>query len=251
MLTQLKNPRLYFMALIESAIFAMAYTGAHLLRFEFHVTPLDFRQIMLVLPWLIPSKLVVFYALGLYKGMWRYTSLRDFWLLAQGCFFSSLVVVAIVLFLYHFAGFSRAVFLLDGLLTFVMTGGARMAIRTYYSAKTGSRGGQVMGLPALRSMPRDRKRVVIIGGGGSGEKMLREIFDNPHLSYEVVCFLDDNPGKKGRAFRVLWKTGRSTRYSSPHPRRQAPRCAVYSIHAKAARSHSRRSPPSVRFSMER
>jgi FlaA1/EpsC-like NDP-sugar epimerase len=187
------------MALIESAIFAMAYTGAHLLRFEFHVTPLDFRQIMLVLPWLIPSKLVVFYALGLYKGMWRYTSLRDFWLLAQGCFFSSLVVVAIVLFLYHFAGFSRAVFLLDGLLTFVMTGGARMAIRTYYSAKTGSRGGQVMGLPALKSMPRDRKRVVIIGGGGSGEKMLREIFDNPHLSYEVVCFLDDNPGKKGRA----------------------------------------------------
>ena len=33
----------------------------------------------------------------------------------------------------------------------------------------------------------------------SGEKMLREIFDNPTIDYKVVGFLDDHPGKAGRA----------------------------------------------------
>ena len=34
-LAQLKNPSLYLMLLIEASVFAMAYTGAYLLRFEF------------------------------------------------------------------------------------------------------------------------------------------------------------------------------------------------------------------------
>ena len=177
----------------------MAYTGAYLLRFEFALTPRNFGQIMLVLPWLIPLKLAVFSAFGLYKGMWRYSSLHDFWRLAGGCLLSTLLVVETVFFVYGFTGFSRAVFLLDGLLTFVMTGGVRMAIRTYYASKNSSNGERVWPLPRFKLEPRDRERILIIGAGRSGEKILREIFDNPHLDHEVVGFLDDDPGKKGRS----------------------------------------------------
>ena len=198
-LAQLKNRSLYLMVLIEASIFAMAYMGAYLLRFEFAITPRDFHQIMLVIPWLIPLKLVVFSAFGLYKGMWRYSSLHDFWRLAQGCSLSTLLLVETVFFVYGFTDFSPAVFLLDGLIAFVMTGGVRAAIRTYYASQNGSNGESVWPLPPFRPKPLDRKRILIVGAGGSGEKILREIFDNPTIDYKVVGFLDDDPGKIGRA----------------------------------------------------
>ena len=37
--------------------------------------------------------------------------------------------------------------------------------------------------------------MLIIGAGDAGEKILREIRDNVDLNYEVVGFLDDDPGK--------------------------------------------------------
>jgi len=42
-----------------------------------------------------------------------------------------------------------------------------------------------------------------VGAGGAGEKMLREIFDNPHLDYHVVGFLDDDHAKWGRSLHGL------------------------------------------------
>ena len=178
MLAQFKNSRLYLMVLIDASIFVMAYTGAYLLRFEFALTSRDFAQIMLVLPWLVPLKIAVLFAFGLYRGMWRYSSLHDLWRLALGWLFSTLLAVSIVLFVYGFTGFSRAVFLLDGLLSFIMTGGARVAIRTCYSAKTGSKGAPFLSLKRFSLKPPGLKRILVIGAGGSGEKLLREIFDS-------------------------------------------------------------------------
>jgi FlaA1/EpsC-like NDP-sugar epimerase len=48
-----------------------------------------------------------------------------------------------------------------------------------------------------RKIVRPKKGLLIIGAGDAGEKMLREIRDNPRLNYEVVGFLDDDPKKKG------------------------------------------------------
>ena len=182
MLGQLKNQRFYLMVLIEASIFATAYMGAYLLRFEFALTSRDFYQIMLVLPWLIPLKLTVLFALGLYKGMWRYSSLHDFWRLAEGCLLSTLLAVAIVLFVYGFTGFSRAVFLLDGLLTFVMTGGVRMAIRTYYAPQNSSKAERAWPLMRFKHKPLDRKRTLIIGAGGSGREDTARDFRQPSSS---------------------------------------------------------------------
>ncbi|MGA2400178.1 MAG: nucleoside-diphosphate sugar epimerase/dehydratase [Syntrophobacteraceae bacterium] len=198
MLMQLKNPRLYVMALAEAAIFTMAIFGAYLLRFEFVLKTHEIERIGLILTWLVPLKLAVFFTFGLYKGMWRYSSLHDFWRLAQATLSSSLLAVVIVLFLYRFSDFSRAVFLLDAILTFVMTGAFRVLIRTWYGFTCGSSAYHAIGLPWL-TKKNDLKKIFIIGAGDSGEKILREIFDNPGIAYEVAGFLDDDPSKKGRA----------------------------------------------------
>jgi FlaA1/EpsC-like NDP-sugar epimerase len=194
---QIINPKLCIKLLIDIISFALAIFAAYLLRFEFMLVERHFHEIMLIIYWLIPLKLAIFSSFGLYRRMWRYSSLNDLWFLSLATALSSLLTVDIVLYFYPFEGFSRSVFLLDAIITFIITGSFRISIRTYNRFNPGS-----INLPTLR-MPRrvktsDIKRVLIIGAGGSGEKILREILDNPTIGYKVVGFLDDNPGKMGR-----------------------------------------------------
>ena len=148
---QLKNPRFYLLILSDTLLFTLALVMAYLLRFEFLLLEPYKTQITTLLPWLIPTKLIVFFLSGLYRGMWRYTGMDDFWRLAQACFASSLLMVLIVLTAYSFIGFPRSVFLLDCLLTFVLAGSLRVMIRCFYSARNGSQGVKTFLTPTLRS----------------------------------------------------------------------------------------------------
>ncbi|MBU2056024.1 MAG: polysaccharide biosynthesis protein [Proteobacteria bacterium] len=189
---QLRNPKFYVMLFSDAAIFVLALTAAYFFRFEFALIEYDARQLYNLLLWVVPLKLFIFFVFGLYRGMWRYTGIRDFWKLAQACIVSTLFVMAIILIVHRFAGFSRAVFILDGAVTFLLVGGLRMAIRTFFMSWDRARETNV----SLR--PKHRKRVLIIGAGAAGEKILREIFENYQLHYEVAGFIDDNPDKLGR-----------------------------------------------------
>lgn len=131
--------------------------------------------------------------------MWRFTSIEDSRRLAQATFISMLLTIVTVLFLYRFVGYPRSVFLVDALLTFLLTAGLRLGIRYYYSHKGNFTGKPDFGSNTFKKLTnKDRKSILIIGAGGSGEKMLREIFDNSQLHYNILGFLDDDPGKKGR-----------------------------------------------------
>ena len=206
MIARTRNFRLVIMALIESAIFVMAFVGAYLLRFEFLLGQQDVVQITTILLFLVPLKLVVFFFFGLYNGIWRYFSLEDAWRLAQASIFASILSVTLLIFFNRFSGFSRAVFLLDAILTFLLTGGLRMGIRTLHASYSRMADHQLSCLhPPFastdREHPRDPKRILIVGAGSSGERLLRDAIDNVRLSYNVVGFLDDDPGKHGRSIR--------------------------------------------------
>jgi FlaA1/EpsC-like NDP-sugar epimerase len=47
------------------------------------------------------------------------------------------------------------------------------------------------------------KRVLIVGAGDAGEKILREIFDNRQLNYKVIGFIDDDPQKQNRTIHGM------------------------------------------------
>jgi FlaA1/EpsC-like NDP-sugar epimerase len=198
---QLKNPKLYLMIASDASLFALAYILACLFRFEFDLKGADIRPIFPVLLWMIPLKLAIFFGFGLYHGMWRYTSMSDFWNLVKASLFAMLSTMAIILYTYRFQGYSRAVFLMDGVLSFLLTGGLRMSIRAL-SPFLSSQGW----IQLSPDHKKNCKRVLIIGAGSAGEKILREIMDNQRLNYEVVGFLDDDPKKRGRSIhgvRVL------------------------------------------------
>ena len=80
------------MLLCDIVLFALSHVVAYFIRFDFFVRPAYMQQIWEVLVWLVPLKFIVFLVFGLYRGMWRYTSVRDFWLIAQATFVSSALV---------------------------------------------------------------------------------------------------------------------------------------------------------------
>jgi FlaA1/EpsC-like NDP-sugar epimerase len=200
MYSQFKNPNFYLMVFTDAVVFMAALYLSYFFRFEFVTADINFTQISDLLLWIVPFKIFIFFAFGLYRGMWRYTSVRDFWLLAQACFLATVMVMVIILTINRFDGYSRSVFVADGIITFVMTGGVRMAIRSFFAMF----GGQMTNMnPSLMT---NLTRVLIIGAGDAGEKILRETIDNYKLNYEVVGFIDDDHQKQGRTIhgvRVL------------------------------------------------
>jgi FlaA1/EpsC-like NDP-sugar epimerase len=197
---QLKNPKFYLMIFMDISIFIVALCLSYLIRFEFSFAHIDIKQIYSLLLWMVPLKITIFLLLGLYSGMWRYTSVRDFWLLAQACFLSMLIIMVIILTINRFEGYSRSVFVADGIISFILTGGLRMAIRSFYTLGLYSRANVYppVNIPLIK--------VLIIGAGNAGEKILREIMDNNILQYDVVGFIDDDVEKRGltiHGIRVL------------------------------------------------
>jgi len=200
MLKLLKNSHLYIMLGADGAIFIVSLVLAYLLRFDFAPEARFWLQIPFLLTLSIPIKLVMFFCFGLYRGMWRYTDIRDFWRLFQACLVSSLLLMTAVLFLTRFEGYPRSVFVMDLILTFVLCGGLRVFIRTIYRQRDNLKVKGLLSRQALTgSMRRPLSDVLIIGAGDAGEKILREVIENPELTYNVLGFLDDDPGKIGRS----------------------------------------------------
>jgi len=194
---QLKNPKFYLMIVSDVCLFAAALYLSYLIRFEFTLESFYAAQIPTLLLWVIPLKLAVFLVGGLYRGMWRYTSVRDFWLLAKACLLSTMLITMILVIATRFMGYPRSVFIADGIFTFLLTGGARMAIRSFYATRASA-------MTDAYSPAHIRKtRVLIVGAGQAGEKILREILENYTLNYEVAGFIDDDPTKRGRAIHGI------------------------------------------------
>ncbi|MEJ5363558.1 MAG: nucleoside-diphosphate sugar epimerase/dehydratase [Desulfosoma sp.] len=196
-LFSLRNPNFYVMVAADSACCAAALAGAYALRFEFQLEP-HLSEMGRLLAWMIPLKLAFFMALGLYRGMWRFFSLLDLWRLGLAVAASFSMTSVVLVYTSRFQGLSRAVFVLDAVLTFVLCSGLRGFVRNWYASRSGSQVCVGLPVPVRRRPGNNGKCVLIIGAGQAGEKMLREILDNPSLNYHVAGFLDDDPGKHGR-----------------------------------------------------
>ena len=204
---QLKNTKFYLMIVADSIIFVITLIAAYLFRFEFILNQYNIAQIQNVVFWIIPLKIIVFLSLGIYRGMWRYTSVKDFWMLGQACLLSTFLIMAIILYTSSFQGFSHAVFIIDGALTFLLVGGKRMVIRSFFSMYANPKN-------VYNPFPKinyNFKKVLIVGAGAAGEKILREILENYQLHYHVVGFIDDDPEKHSRSIHGVHVLGNVAR----------------------------------------
>jgi FlaA1/EpsC-like NDP-sugar epimerase len=194
----IRRKNFYILIFLDAALIFVSYFLSYLLRFEGKIPYSALWNLRITLPYILAFKIVVFLAFGLYKGMWRYTGLVDLINVLKANLTASATIILAILFITRFQGFPRSVFIVDGILTFLFIAGIRIVIRiVLYENERNFR--TLFGRSVYkRERPGSgKKRLLIIGAGDAAEKMLREIRDNPRLSYEVIGFLDDDPRKKG------------------------------------------------------
>lgn len=189
-LLNLSHKRRIFEIILDVILITLAYYASYFLLFGSFEESGNWELFMKTLPFLIVFKLFAFLAVGVYRGIWRYTGLKDFITFFKGVFIGSILSVLAVLLLYRFQNFSRAVFILDGILLFLAIAGSRMAFRLFR---------QLLPMP----MSENGRNVLIYGAGDGGEMVLRELKNNPHWQYKPIGFVDDDPLKKGKVIHGL------------------------------------------------
>lgn len=194
----------------DALLVAASWYGGYLLRFNFQIPAASLGMIWRLLPVVIVLKLAVFYLFDLYRGMWRYTSLNDLFNVVKASTLSSLILLAMILFTHRFVGVARAALVIDWVLTTAFAGSDRLAVRLFFRPSRKEKGfsGVIGRVFKTTGESRGVKRLLIIGAGDSGEKILREIGDNARLTYEVIGFIDDDLEKIGRQIHGIPIVGR-------------------------------------------
>ncbi len=171
-------------------------------RFNQYIPLFITENLQSILPIIVIIKLSVFSYFDFYRGMWRYTSLSDLFNIIKASIFSTLFIVTTVLFVHGFEGFPRSVFIVDAAITIVFISAFRLFVRFYYERLNNSSSFDDFSMNSIKSMvvsgKSSAKKLLIIGAGDCGEKILREIQNNPGVKYEVVGFLDDDPRKMSK-----------------------------------------------------
>jgi UDP-GlcNAc:undecaprenyl-phosphate/decaprenyl-phosphate GlcNAc-1-phosphate transferase len=190
-LVNLSHKRRIFEVILDAILISLCYYVSYLLLFgSFEQNSETWNVFIKSLPILIVLKLFAFLAIGVYRGIWRYTSLEDFVTFLKSVVFGSILVILAILLLYRFQNFSRAVFIIDALLLFLALAGSRMAFRLFREM-----------LPApIHTLGR---KILIYGAGDGGELILRELHNNPDWNYYPIGFVDDDPLKKDKVIRGL------------------------------------------------
>jgi FlaA1/EpsC-like NDP-sugar epimerase len=158
----------------DTFLLCCAYTFAHLLRFDGHIPESQMETFALSIGWIVAVKLVVFFFMGLYRGMWRYTSISDVIKILKANFLAFLVISLILGFWTGLQGVSRGVIVIDAMLATGFVAGLRLILRILILGGAWKNGF----LPVTSKNFQSIQRVLIVGAGDTGEKLLREIRQN-------------------------------------------------------------------------
>ncbi len=177
----------------------LAFLAAWFLRFEVEIVPLtknapDFGRYLELLPVVLALYPVVFYFHGLYQARSNRSRVDE----------AVTVLLAVVLATVLLSGlwtwyrpapepgslepftYSRAFLALFALLDVVLVVAARVLLRSL--------------LISARLHAGRLQRILVVGAGKLGLEITQKLLAHRDLGFEVVGFLDDDPGKSGRSF---------------------------------------------------
>lgn len=187
-LVDVSYKRRIFEVLLDVVLVTLAYWSAYAINFP--PTSPAWNLFFRTLPVLVFIKMSVFLVVGVYRGLWRYTSMSDLIVFGKAVVLGSVASLLVLLFAFRFEGFSRKVFVIDAVLMFLFLAGSRLAFRLFRQI-----------LPAVTKQ--NGRRVLIYGAGDAGELLLRELRNNRELELSPIGFLDDDPAKSGKVIHGL------------------------------------------------
>ena len=189
-LVDVSYKRRVFEVLLDVVLIILAYWSAYAVKFGAFSDSTAWNLFLRTVPVLVFIKMATFLVLGVYRGIWRYTSVDDLITFAKAVAVSSILSMLVILFAFRFQGYSRTVFVLDGLLMLMLLAGSRLAFRLFRKV-----------LPVAQDGT--GRRVLIYGAGDGGELFLRELRNNRDWKYSPVGFLDDDPAKASKVIHGL------------------------------------------------
>ena len=162
----------------------LSLTAAFLLRFDFAI-PASLKGVLTqAVALAILVKLVVFDCVGFYRGLRRFVSIPDLYLVFLGNVVGGALFSIAVIF-WIGPEVPPSILVIDALLCFLATALVRFSLRIWSEAFCRER------------PPRERTGILIYGAGASGADLVREIHSARLSRYFVEGFLDDDPLKQG------------------------------------------------------
>lgn len=164
-------------------LITMAYYAAYLLRFEGDIGP-DFNFFLKSLPIMFACQISAFYLFGQYQNIWKGARLGDMVIYLKGVTAGTVAAILVLLFLYRFQYFSRAVFVIYWGIMMILLTFSRFFFKLLDERVSKANG--------------KGKPILIYGAGIGGQMAVREIENNSALGLTIKGFIDDNPKLKGK-----------------------------------------------------
>jgi UDP-GlcNAc:undecaprenyl-phosphate GlcNAc-1-phosphate transferase len=162
---------------LDLCLIPLAYYCAYRLRFEGTVRAINNQYFIESLPVVLATQVLSNFAVGAYRGTWRYFGMMDAVVLVRGVVIGTVTSVMIVLYISHFESYSRAVFVIYAALLTLLLIGTRASFR-------------LLAEFFHRRLPHGQ-RCVIYGTSGASVSIVREAF--AHQPLKIVGFVDDDP----------------------------------------------------------
>ena len=167
----------------------VSYAAALMLRFDFHLYNIPPEHWLgyesFIIPWLLVT-VAVFYICRLYHSIWSRVGAAE----AEMIVLTYLVLVPVYLVVIWIGGvrLPRSCYIMGMVLNFICTCtirfGYRFARRFLHQLR-----------PVNGSQSR---RIMVIGAGGAGQMVIKELHTTNKLNARVCCVIDDNPLKRRR-----------------------------------------------------
>ena len=171
---------------VALVIMVGAYYLSFLLRFDFdieHFPDVQAENLLTSLPFAIVAKTLAIRMFNLHRGTWRYAGLKDVESTIFACVAGTAILLALNTLVLDLRNFPRSIYALDVMLSAGLLSGVRLGLRMI-SERRGF---------TLRS----GKRLLIVGGGDTGELLLRQLGRSAALQFRPVGIVDDDPAKRG------------------------------------------------------
>lgn len=192
MALKLPNRRIALVAVHDIFMAALSFELAVTIRYYTYGAPQDF--FFLAHGTIIFSVVcgVVFWAMGLYRGIWHYASVSDLGAIVRAVSLALLLFLPILFMLNWLEGLPRSAMLINWPLLVGLLAGPRLLYRLI---KDGN-------LSAVLERDDDRRvPVLLVGAGDQAETFIREMARSRLASYRPVGLLDDKPSRQGRDIR--------------------------------------------------
>ncbi|MBT3338176.1 MAG: polysaccharide biosynthesis protein [Anaerolineae bacterium] len=167
-------------------VIVISVMGSFALRLDAGELPFYFPAMLVMAAVALLIKTPIYYFFGLYRRMWIYASISELKLIASAVTTASVASSGVILLLLSAElirpGMPRSALGIDWLLSLVLIGGSRFALRILAEQGSAPNG--------------DAHKALIIGAGDAGALVVREMQRTDKVSYIPVGLLDDDLAKQ-------------------------------------------------------